>query len=170
MSASALASTARPFGIGRVLRFMPPYYPAAARAEVLTAVKRLVVLGKPLEDEPEEALAAALVAPAEVTEAARAIRDAPCEARKPRVLAARCALQGATGRRAKAAEMEAIARRVDAPMLVSAVDFDALAMARHRVTAAGAQEPHAFARVRRGARGKLLFPPRRRTAVKEEKH
>jgi len=66
--------------------------------------------------------------------------------------------------------MEAIARRVDAPVLVPAVDFDALAMARHRVAAARTKEPRAFARVRRGARSKLLFPPRRRAAVKEEKH
>jgi len=61
----------------------------------LTAVKRLILLGKPLEDQSEEALAAALVEPAEVAETARAVRDAPREARKPAVLVACCALQGA---------------------------------------------------------------------------
>jgi hypothetical protein len=55
-------------------------------------------------------------------------------------------------------------------MLVPAVDFDALAMPRYRVTAARAKKPRAFSRVRGGARSKLLLAPRRGTAVKEEKH
>src|SRR5207248_1787964 len=72
----------------------------------LTAVKRLVLLGEPLEDETVEAVGAALVAPAEVPEAARAVRDAPGIARKPGVLVARRALRRATRRGAKAAEVE----------------------------------------------------------------
>src|SRR5262249_38596634 len=95
----------------------------------------LILLGEPLEDESEEALGAALVAPAEVPETARAIRNAPRVAREPGVLVACRALRGATGRRAKAAEMEVIARRVGAPVLVSALDRDAFAMARDRVGA-----------------------------------
>ena len=106
----------------------------------------------------------------EVPEAARAVRNAPGIARKPGVLVARRALRRATRRGAKAAEVEAIARRVAAPVLVGAVDVDALALSGHRVAAARAKEPPAFPHVVSGARGKLLFAPRRRSAVKEEKH
>src|SRR5438105_7693241 len=131
---------------------MRPYYRAAARGGFLTAVKRLVLLREPLEDETVEAVGAALVAPAEVPDTARAVRDAPGIARKPGVLVARRALRRATRRGAKAAEVEAIARRVGAPVLVDAVDVDALALPRHRVAAARAKEPPAFSRVVGSAR------------------
>jgi hypothetical protein len=55
---------------------MPLYYRAVARSAFLTAVKRLILLHQPLEDQPEEAVRAARVA-REPDVLARAARKQP---------------------------------------------------------------------------------------------